>query len=200
MPQRLGPILFGPPLLKSWQAVQAWAVCLPFSGSALARSGAIGSMMTGAGAAAGAPPSPPEIATASPPPWDLGFTSIWPMVPTTIVTKPPTRMAPMTLFNSSVDISEDPVEKAAACAWNWSAKSGSRDTGAAAECNGSGRGCPMPEQGEIPGFPRLPAAIISAAQGSSGRLFRPVPERGAAICRWLRQKGSGLGQPVNPLP
>ncbi len=105
MPQRLGPILLGPPLVKSWQLVHFLAVSWPAAESALASKGDTGSIAAGAAGAAGAAAvSLPALS----PPWRSGFTSSWATKPVTIATKPATRMAPAILFISSDAMQKTP--------------------------------------------------------------------------------------------
>src|SRR5882672_7835501 len=102
MPQRLGPILLAPPLVKSWQLVHFLAVSWPAAESALASKGDTGSIAAGAAGAAAV--SLPVLS----PPWRSGFTSSWATKPVTIATKPATRMAPAILFISSDDMQKTP--------------------------------------------------------------------------------------------
>src|SRR5487761_1399169 len=108
---KFGPILFGPPLVKSWQAWHTAVSCWPFFGSALANNGPIGGSAGAAGAAAavgaGSPPATTNTGFSS----GVGCTSMLDRIPATIATISAVRTEAMILFHSNDDI-DDPSDRA----------------------------------------------------------------------------------------
>src|ERR1700730_14825643 len=105
IPHRLGPILFGPPLLNVWHAAQTLAICSPFLGSALASNGPIGSGPAAAPSAAGA-----LVVGSAPATMNTGFSSSFgrtscpAKIPDAIATIMAVSTDAMLLFHSNDDI------------------------------------------------------------------------------------------------
>src|SRR5579862_8258829 len=163
MPHRFGPILLGPPLVKSWQVWHFFAVAWPAATSALAIRPETGSVKGGELGAAEAGAAVSAIS-----PW--GFTSSSATKPVTMETKPPSRMAPTILFSSNDAIIRNPVVRIPA------------PSRAAAECNGFTPGCPMDEPPHFLVFPASSGGYLALPEGSRrgafqqrGNMSRPSP-------------------------